>query len=181
MVKNLKYLLLRSTIFGLEIFFHENIIKTKTMIWKWKKACKFYNLELEKGRSWEHTIWTNRWRINGLRSMKKSIEISNTFLLLFLSLSCFVILKPVKDILSFDVTIHSKPSSDFLYFFSTWCLYSLLIQILQHTYLFFCWVPSWTWWNTIIPIRPLFIHLIIILTLHSSSSSSLYFQCFHNS
>jgi len=82
----------------------------------------------EKGN--EGTIWANWRRKKGLGSMKKAIEVSDGFLLLLLSLPSFVILKPVEDILSFDVTIRPKPSSYLLYLLSTGSLYSLLIQVL---------------------------------------------------
>ena len=85
---------------------------------------------VEKGKNKERTIWANWRRKKRLRRMKKAIEVSKGFLLLLLSLSGFVVLKPVEDILSFDVTIRPKPSSYLLYLLSTGSLYSLLIQIL---------------------------------------------------
>ena len=89
----------------------------------------------------EPTIWAN-WRgENGLGPMKKAIEVSDSFLLLLLPLPGLVILKPVEHILPFDVTIRPQPSSYLLYLLSSWCPYSLLVQVLQHAYLLLRRVP----------------------------------------
>lgn len=80
-------------------------------------------------------------RKNWLSPVKKSIDVSHAFLLLFLPLPCLMILKPIENILSLNVTESSQSASYLLYLLSAGCSYSLHIQILKHIYLLFCWVP----------------------------------------
>lgn len=76
------------------------------------------------------TVLAKWGREKGLRGIINiAIEICNAFLLLLLPLSGFVILKPVEDILSFDVTIRLEPRGNLLYLVLTWCPYSLIIQV----------------------------------------------------
>lgn len=81
---------------------------------------------------------------NGVGGMKKAIAVCNALLLLLelLSLARFVILKPVEDILSLDVTISPEPRGNLLYLLSAGSPYSLLVKVLQHVYLLLCRTPS---------------------------------------
>lgn len=80
---------------------------------------------------------------NGVGGTKKAIGICNGLLLhQLLSLTSFVILKPVEDILSLDVTISPEPRGNLLYLLSAGSPYSLLVKVLQHVYLLLCRTPS---------------------------------------
>lgn len=76
--------------------------------------------------------------------MNVAVEINHVFLFLFLPLPRLVILKPVKHVLSFYVTVRLEPSGDLLYLFGAGCPYPLPVQVFEHAYLFLRRIPPRT-------------------------------------
>lgn len=76
------------------------------------------------------------------------------FDLLFEPLSRFVVLKPIKDIFTFDLAVLSKPSRDLLNLFGSWGPYAIIVvKFLQYSYLVSCGSPAWACWPavTVVP------------------------------
>lgn len=90
--------------------------------------------------------WKN-WLLSGA-PLEEAIDISHVLLLLLLSLPGFVILKPVKHILTLNMAKCLEPARYLLNLLGTGCSYSLPIQTLKHIYLLLRRVPPGARWRS---------------------------------
>ena len=86
------------------------------------------------------TIWA--WRREQRGSLVKiAVHISHILLLLLLPLPSLVVLKPVKHVLPFDMTVGLKPASYLLYLLCARRPYPLHVQALKHADLLLRGIP----------------------------------------
>lgn len=71
---------------------------------------------------------------------------TKTIAFLFLSLTGFMILKPIENVLSFDLAIVAELGSDVFNLLGIRSPHSSTIKHLQYPYLFLGWIPSCSSW-----------------------------------
>lgn len=76
--------------------------------------------------------------------MEETIEVSDALLFLLLALSSLVVLEPVEDVLTLDMSVRTEPTGDLLYLIGARGSYALLVKILKQRYLILRWVPPGT-------------------------------------
>ena len=88
---------------------------------------------------------------------------------LLLPFTSFMVLKPIKDVLAFDLAVLPQPSWDPLNLFSTWGPNSIVVvKVLQYSYLVSCGSPACTALpaqKTAFAAAAIFVWLLLVLLL----------------